>query len=189
MSETTPNNNIINNNKEKKKQMIWDRNIEYDIFLPKLLKTLPRLKGNAKCYCSIAILQLTNGMRAREAVAAFQYFLKTGNRKFEVKVLKQKHEKYRPVKIPDEIDNDIRADCYDLAFMDAKKLRDRYRMWLYKNFKVNTHSLRYAFISKLAEIGMSPMIIARITGHSELRYLITYTHKKLGERALDLLNI
>ena len=57
----------------------WDRNIEYDIFLARLLKTLPKLKGNGKCYCNIAILQLTNGMRAGEAVAAFQHFLKTGN--------------------------------------------------------------------------------------------------------------
>jgi integrase len=179
----------ITNNKEKKRKLIWDRNIEYDIFLPKLLKTLPKLKDKGKCYCSIAILQLTNGMRVREAVAAFQYFLKTGDRKFQVMVLKQKHEKYRPVRVPDEITNDIRAECYDFKDEDLLKLRDRYRMWLYKTFKVNSHSLRYAFVTKMAEMGLSPMIIARITGHSELRYLITYTHKKLGEKALDLLNI
>lgn len=179
----------INNNKERKKRMVWDRNIEYDIFLPKLLKTLPKLKGKGKCYCSIAILQLTNGLRARESIMAFKYFLETGERKFQIMVLKQKREKYRPVRVPDEINNNIRAECYDLKDEDLLKLRDRYRMWLYKTFKVNSHSLRYAFVTKMAEMGLSPMIIARITGHSELRYLITYTHKKLGEKALDLLNI
>jgi Phage integrase family. len=169
--------------------MTWDKNIEYDIFLAKLIKHYRKAKGKSKCYLSISILQLTNGLRARESISAFKRFIETGERKFNIKVLKQKKDKLRPVKIPDVIENQDRVECEEFLNIDDMTIRDRYRAWLYKYFKVNTHSLRYAFVTKMVELGLNPVVISQITGHSELKYLLTYTHKHLGEKALEYLNL
>ena len=48
----------------------------------------------------------------------------------------------------------------------------------------NTHSLRYAFITYLLRQGVSPSIIAKITKHSRLDYILTYTQEKTAEEVL-----
>jgi len=48
----------------------------------------------------------------------------------------------------------------------------------------NTHSLRYAFVSYMLKRGVSPSIVAKITGHRSLDYILHYTEVRLAEEVL-----
>lgn len=50
--------------------------------------------------------------------------------------------------------------------------------------KVNAHSLRYAFITYLLKQGVNPTIVARVTGHTKLDFILHYTQAKEAERVL-----
>jgi len=50
---------------------------------------------------------------------------------------------------------------------------------------VNTHTLRYAYITYLLEKGYSPSLIAKITHHSNLNFILKYTQQKQAERILE----
>ncbi len=51
-------------------------------------------------------------------------------------------------------------------------------MFALKYLKCNTHSLRYALVSFLAKNGTDPAIIAKITGHKDLKRIVQYTQEK-----------
>ena len=48
----------------------------------------------------------------------------------------------------------------------------------------NMRSMRYAFITYLLRQGVSPSIIAKITKHVRLDYILTYTQEKTAEEIL-----
>jgi len=50
---------------------------------------------------------------------------------------------------------------------------------------LRSHALRYAFITHLLKKGVSPSIIARITGHTSLNYILHYTETKTAEDILS----
>ncbi len=65
----------------------------------------------------------------------------------------------------------------------------RIYQWLKNNYGINTHSLRYAFITKFAEMNVSPQLIGKMTGHINLNHLITYVQEKSASKYLkDLEN-
>lgn len=53
-----------------------------------------------------------------------------------------------------------------------------------RTYGFNTHSLRYAFITKMVKNGVQPSVIAKITGHKTLSHIITYTEAKEAEEIL-----
>jgi len=67
---------------------------------------------------------------------------------------------------------------------DDEVVKERVRNWFRTNFKLNTHSLRYAFITHALKRGINPSIIAKITKHSRLDYILTYTQTKAAEEVL-----
>ncbi len=56
--------------------------------------------------------------------------------------------------------------------------------WVRKTYGFNTHSLRYAFVSYLAQKKYPPQIIAKITGHKRLDYILHYTQEKAAHELL-----
>jgi site-specific recombinase XerD len=56
-----------------------------------------------------------------------------------------------------------------------------------KTYGFNTHALRYAFVTYLLRRGVSPSIIAKITGHRSLDYILHYTEVKTAEDILSSL--
>jgi len=58
-------------------------------------------------------------------------------------------------------------------------------VFLSRNYGVNVHSLRYAFISAMVKRGVPLPIVCRITHHSKLDFLLTYTSQRYGEEALE----
>jgi len=57
-------------------------------------------------------------------------------------------------------------------------------MYCRKTFGFNSHSLRYAYITYLLSKGVNPSLVAKITGHRNLSYILHYTELKTAEDIL-----
>lgn len=155
-------------------------------------------------YTAVLLIQLTNGSRVIEALEGLIKFYETGKREQQVRVEKTKRTiKYRTIVIPDIINKKdlqavafyferIRKEFYEMQKTENKKERQKRRIkivskithFAQKKLNCNTHSLRYAFISYMANKGVSPQVIAKMTGHAKLDMLITYTQEKLAKKLL-----
>jgi len=78
--------------------------------------------------------------------------------------------------IPDVVRN--RLAYKSILTIADDKLESRIRMFALKYLKTNTHSLRYALISYLAKNAVDPAIIAKVTGHKDLKRIVQYTQIK-----------
>lgn len=162
----------------------WDYSVDFNE-AKKALTTLYKQLYDAnkmpdELYVAILLVQLTNGMRVREAIRAFRLFMETQQR--EMTMQSQKRGGTRFVIIPSLVKYKI---SYNYIYaVDEGKLRKRLHYFAKKWLGVNTHSLRYAFVSHLAKSGVDPSVIAKITGHKQLSRIITYTQQK---DALDIL--
>ena len=163
----------------------WDKGVDYEAMMRRLERDLRRDQDSRRrCYRAIAIVQLRNGLRAIEAVRAFKHFQRTRQVEFDVPVAKKKRREERLVVIPPILYN-IR--CMDFLEVPDEKLKERYRQFLLYHYRLNTHSLRYAFITFLLRNGVSPSIVAKITRHSKLDYILRYTQEKEAEKTLKSL--
>jgi len=127
-----------------------------------------------EAYVAILLIQLVNGSRIREAIRAFKTFVESNQREFQLQA--EKHGNMKFFIIPDVIKN--RQSYRLISTIPDDKLANRIRMFALKYLKCNTHSFRYALISFLAKNGTDPAIIAKITGHKELKRIIQYTQLK-----------
>ncbi|MGC8988396.1 integrase [Infirmifilum sp.] len=162
----------------------WDKGIDYEYAYAKLSRLLRSSDPTTRCYSAILLMQLRNGLRIGEAVDAFITFIKTGKREFMTRVEKKKRPEERLVVVPVELDDQIRLSCIDLAQVDRRVLTNRIKNWCRQKLGFNTHSLRYAFITYLLRQGVNPSIIAKITKHSKLDFILNYTQAKTAEFVL-----
>lgn len=58
------------------------------------------------------------------------------------------------------------------------------KLFAIKVMGFNTHALRYAQITELARKGMAPQVIAKVTHHKTLTFILSYTQQKEADRAL-----
>jgi integrase len=164
----------------------WDYNVDYE----KAYRELSRLlqvegKGFTKCYVAIALIALRNGSRIGEAIEAFREFLKTSKVRIYVKVEKHKKEDYRLMIIPKELVEEDLSMCTPLIGKDKDIIRANVNRYLHRRLGINAHSLRYAFITYMLRKGVSPSIIAAITGHKNLNMILKYTERKEAEKVLE----
>ncbi|MEM1909898.1 MAG: tyrosine-type recombinase/integrase [Thermofilum sp.] len=161
----------------------WDKGVDFEVAYERLLRLIKReRKPLPKAYAFILLIQLRNGSRVSEAVRAFKEYLLTGKREVEVPLSKKKRVEKRLMVIPDvEFD---RSSAVDLLDVDDRLLAKRVKMYALNRLKVNTHSLRYAFITYLLRQGVNPAVVAKITGHSKLDFILHYTQAKEAERVL-----
>ena len=167
--------------------MVWDRGLDYEEAYSRILKHLYRSEPPASCYDAILLIQLRNGMRVSEAVRAFKEYLARRVLEVEVPVSKKRKPEARLAVVPRELLDAKLAGCRDLLALDGKKLAHRVKMYCLRRYGFNTHSLRYAFITYLLRQGVSPSIIAKITKHSRLDFILTYTQEKAAEEILKKL--
>jgi len=85
--------------------------------------------------------------------------------------------------IPAEVEQ-YRLQCVELVDVDDRKLRERVRSTLYYYFKINTHSLRYSFITYLLKSGISPALVSKMIRHSRLDTLMHYVQVKESDNIL-----
>ena len=171
----------------------WDRGLDYD----KLYRTLTgmlrehRRRGawRSFCYASVLLIQLRNGSRVSEALEAALAFAREGRREVYIEVRKRRDGLKRLMVLPRELSLDDMAACSSILDTprDGRGRRlSLFRVDLYarRRLGVNTHSLRYAFITRMLREGVHPAVIAKITGHSKLDYILRYTQMKRAEEIL-----
>jgi integrase len=141
--------------------------------------------GYTKCYAAISLIALRNGSRIGEAIEAFREFLKTSKVRIYVRVEKHKKEDYRLMVIPKELVEEDLTICRDLLSKSKDHIRANINKYLHRRLGINAHSLRYAFITYMLRKGVSPAIIAAITGHKNLNMILKYTEKKAAENILE----
>ena len=170
--------------------MTWDKGLDYEEVYNKILRTMSKNKRRTKCYDAILLLQLRNGARISEATNAFLEYLK-GNAKFHprtkklivmVQVAKKKKPEQRMIVIPEDLKDVDLSECK--GFDDPVALKKRVIQYAREKYGFNTHSLRFAFITYLLLRGNNPSIVAKITKHSRLDYILHYTEEKKAEDAL-----
>jgi len=162
-------------NKKDKAKGTWDYGVDFLDAKKKITdlykKAYDMNDTIHEIYTAVLLIQLSNGLRVREAIDSFKRFIETGEREFYITA--QKHNNQRYVVIPSVIKKKV---TYNAVFSyDSKRLEQVIYHWCKKVFGVNTHSLRYAFITHLAENGVDPAIIAKITGHRKIDRIVTYT--------------
>ncbi|MEM4454829.1 MAG: tyrosine-type recombinase/integrase [Thermofilaceae archaeon] len=161
----------------------WDKGVDFEVAYERLLRLVKReRRPKLKAYAFILLTQLRNGSRVSEAVRAFKEYVLTGRREVEVPLSKKKKAEKRLMVIPDaELD---RSSVVDLLDVSDKLLTWRVKKYAEKRLGINTHSLRYAFITYLLRQGVNPAVVAKITGHSKLDFILHYTQAKEAERLL-----
>jgi integrase len=179
------------------KPFAWDHASERGLGYGDLLRLLEdRLEAakSDKEYAYLAALytQLRNGCRVSEAARALLLFSKSGSRKLRVPVSKRRDRVERLVLIPPNVEfrrvawlaEEFKRKPLEKA---ARALALRLKVFSLRELGINTHSLRYAFITHLAEKGVAPQLIAKITGHARLDYVLHYTQRMAAEDLLEKL--
>ena len=137
----------------------------------------------------VLLVQLRNGSRIGEAIEAVKEFCNAKGRADSVRVRVEKHAKgdTRLMVLPEELRgaqgrNYLRQACLRLSRVKAPRvdIADYCR----RAYGFNTHALRYAFITYMLKRGVSPSIVAKITGHRSLDYILHYTEIKLAKEVL-----
>jgi len=171
----------------EKQPKSWDYGVDYEKAYKELVRLVQTEKdGYTKCYAAISLIALRNGSRIGEAIEAFKEFLNTSKVKIYVKVEKRKKkEDYRLMVIPKELVEEDFSMCRDLLNKSKDHIRANVNKYLHRRLGINAHSLRYAFITYMLRKGVSPSIIAAITGHKNLNMILKYTEKKEAEKALE----
>jgi hypothetical protein len=109
----------------------------------------------------------------REAIRAARIFYEYGDRRFTIKA--EKGGDIRSVVIPSFIEREDLEHIYkELIKHGEDKVIPRIEMWIHNVFKVNPHSLRYAYIRQLALGGSSLEQIAKALGLREGRNVKRY---------------
>lgn len=162
----------------------WDKGVDFDSMYHRLLRRIHSVKKDTtRCYLAIALIQLRNGSRISEAIRTFKEWIQTSKTEIYVKVSKKKRHEDRLMIIPPELEQ-YRLSCVELLDVNDKVLRERVRAILYYYFKINTHSLRYAFITYLLRSGVNPALVSKVIRHSRLDTLMSYVQVKEAEKVL-----
>ena len=163
----------------------WDKGVSWEYAYNLITSRIRRSRDQAsKCYLYILLIQLRNGSRVSEAVRAFKAFVKNHVRECEVLVSKKKNPESRIMVLPNELSLDDLSKCSDIASVDDDRLVNRVKVFASRNLKLNTHSLRYAFITYLLKQGINPALVAKITHHSKLDLILHYTQRREAEDIL-----
>ena len=163
--------------KVKKKQGWYKEKYDY----PRLLNMMKRqLKKKPTPSLAVALIQLTNGARISEALDGYSAWLKTGKVDLEVRVRKKRGSiEYRRIVIPTFL-REYRQTLKD------KGVPTRQAVYLYlkEKYDVNTHTLRYTWITWHAKT-LSPAYVSQIIRHSKLDMLLRYLSKHEADRLLE----
>jgi integrase len=158
--------------------------VDFEVAYRRILRHMHGARFPSKCYDAILLIQLRNGLRISEAVRAFLQFLRTRGVELEVQLSKKRRPEARLVVIPKELLDVNLSECRSLLEEPEEVISKRMRRYCIETFGFNTHSLRYAFITYLLRQGVNPSIVAKITRHSKLDFILRYTQEKAAEEIL-----
>jgi len=174
----------------------WDKGVDYVAAYQRILYHLNRDYERAQrykpgrkripgcCYAAILLIQLKNAARISEAVRAFREYLVTRRAEVQVLVSKKRKKEYRLMVIPQEILELDFSMCMGLLDRPENSIVDVAKHYARKKLKLNTHSLRYSKITHLLAQGVDSAVIAKITHHSNVNFIKTYTQEKYAHDIL-----
>jgi integrase len=139
-------------------------------------------------YDVVLLVQLRNGSRVGEAVEATVRFCEAGQDQVLVRVEKHRDGDQCLMVLPEELRSGEGRRLLGEACSRLSALRNpkaAVKVYCRRAYGFNTHSLRYAFVSYLLKRGVSPSIVAKITGHRSLDHILHYTEVKLAEEVLS----
>lgn len=184
--------------------MGWSKQVEYEKLYNAFIRDYKMLKKKDNWtkrdkkrffYLISALTQLKNGTRASETIDALLKFVKEKKKEVLIQT-KKKSKELRYVILPAEIsfsdldkvrDLILYFDERDYNFIKNKFVKN-YSKFLTNNYNVNSHTLRYAFITYLSKQGVSAQVIQQITKHSRLEYITYYTNQSLAYNILKNIN-
>jgi len=138
--------------------------------IEKLIKQTKRTK--TKVALQILLIQLTNGARISEAYEAYYLWVKEpSKREVQVRTRKKKKQDFRLIVVPKTIEPiNVKVHLNSVKRVSSKMLG------------VNTHSLRYAYITFLGTRHKLPyQLISKITHHSKPELVEHYTMQLVAE--------
>ncbi|MCQ6254551.1 tyrosine-type recombinase/integrase [Methanocaldococcus sp.] len=158
-------------------------------------------------YLIVFLTQLRNGCRIWEAIVSIINFclnhntIDWANPTVLIRTQKRSDGTTREIILPKCIKKEdiekVRPIFLDIVkeFENAKTIEEKQKIrekivkrlnaWLYKNYnKLNSHSLRYAYITYLSKKGIPAQILAKITKHKNINYIEHYTQSKLAKEIL-----
>ena len=160
----------------------WDKGLDYEQTYRTILNHYKNSKRDtSKAYDIILLTQLRNGSRVSEAIQFCKLIAEDFKREAKIKVCKQKNPIERLMVLPEEIG---KKDFLRVSYVIKKATKHKVAMYCKRTYGFNTHALRYAFITYLAKQGISAQIIAKITGHKNLNYILHYTQQIKAEEIL-----
>jgi integrase len=170
----------------------WDKGVEYEVLESMLRRLLETARSDRDyLYAAILYVQLKNASRVSEAVDAVLEFARAGEREVYVRVRKRRDGFRRLMVIPPLVE---RRRVAWAAGEDPARLKRRVEVWCPAHVRarrggrevgVNTHSIRYAAITHLVvEKKAAPQIVAKVTGHKKLDYILHYTQYVRAEELL-----
>ncbi len=175
----------------------WDMGLDYEETKQRLIQQLeplrnkkPLYKNDRKkyAYLILGLIQLRNGCRIGEAIEGLIKFTKSGEQEVFVKVEKRKDNAMRKLILPKEISNGDVELTKDVVLewenKTIKRIANNASSWYLTNLGINTHSLRYAYISYLGKKQYPAQIVASITGHKKIDMILKYTQSKIAEDVL-----
>jgi len=162
----------------------WDACVDYKEAYSQILGHLYR---TGHPWDVILLIQLRNGSRIGEAIEAAKAFCETKATAVRVRIEKHKEGDTRLMVLPEELRGKegkeyLAQACLRLA--KVKNPKSAVKVYCKATYGFNTHSLRYAYITYLLSKGVNPSLVAKITGHRNLSYILHYTELKTAEDIL-----
>jgi len=162
----------------------WDACVDYREAYSQILGHLYR---TGHPWDVVLLVQLRNGSRIGEAIEAVKAFCETKATAVRVRIEKHKEGDTRLMVLPEELRGKegrelLAQACLRLA--KVKNPKSAVKVYCKATYGFNTHSLRYAYITYLLSKGVNPSLVAKITGHRNLSYILHYTEMKTAEDIL-----
>jgi integrase len=162
----------------------WDACVDYKEAYSQILGHLYK---TGHPWDVVLLVQLRNGSRVGEAIEAVRQFCETKATAVRVRIEKHKEGDTRLMVLPEELRGKegkeyLAQACLRLA--KVKNPKSAVKVYCKATYGFNTHSLRYAYITYLLSKGVNPSLVAKITGHRNLSYILHYTEMKTAEDIL-----
>lgn len=160
----------------------WDRGLDYEKVYKQILNHYrDASRATSKAYDIVLLSQLRNGARVGEAITFIKKVAESRERELYVPVEKRKDGYERLMVLPKEIKL---RDVLSLSYIIDQITVEKVATYCKYTYGFNTHSLRYAFISYMARKGTAPQLIAKMTGHKGLDFILYYTQQIEAENLL-----
>jgi len=195
---------------DMKSKLITDFTATYNRYVHNKNKTRV---GNTLIYIIVAMIQLRNGSRIIEAVNALRNFTingcddltvvkiaKSGGIKYKtvdgVTKKVQSKVKFRKMMFPEawisvnhkiKIIKKLKVSHQKVFDKPDKIIKKRVYSYLLRKYKINTHSLRYAFINHMIHEEKTPLNeVAKFVGHSSIDQIVRYTQQKQCDKIFKM---